>query len=249
VVIVGAGLLGLEVAAALRARGASVTVLESADRPLARVLPAVVADHVADLHERRGVRVRCGVSVVAFVGTGRVRSVVLTDGSALSADLVVMAVGSTPNDAVAAAAGLDVRDGIVVDAGCRASLPSIYAIGDVARRRSARFGREWRLESWQNAQDQAAGCAAAILGAAPPPPRIPTFWTDQYDTTVQFAGLTDAGTRADVRGDPASGAFVVHCLRDDELVGVVGVNRPRDVRQARVAIEAGSLTAHERKTP
>ncbi len=77
----------------------------------------------------------------------------------------------------------------------------------------------------------------------------PTFWTDQYDTTVQFAGLTDAGTRPDVRGDPASGAFVVHCLRDDELVGVVGVNRPRDVRQARVAIEAGSLTAHERKTP
>lgn len=238
-VVVGAGLLGLEVAAALRSLGRDVTVLEAAPRPLMRVMPAVVADHVAGLHRARGVRLDLGVAVAAFVGDDRLRSVLLTDGTALPADLAVVAVGSTPNDQLARAAGLDVRDGIVVDGHCRTSLPFVHAIGDVARHRSARFDREWRLESWQNAQEQAAICARAILGVEPPPARIPTFWTDQYDTTIQFVGVTDATTRTELHGDPSSGAFVVHCRVGDELVGVVGVNRPRDVRQARVAIESG----------
>ncbi|BBK34079.1 3-phenylpropionate/trans-cinnamate dioxygenase ferredoxin reductase subunit [Stella humosa] len=252
VVVVGAGLVGLEVAATLRVGGSTVTVLEAAPRPLARVLPALVADHVAGLHRARGVDLRCDASVAAFVGDGRLRSVVLTSGQALPADLAIVAIGSAPNDRLARAAGLEVRDGIVVDAGCRASLPSIHAIGDVARHRSARFDREWRLESWHNAQEQAATCARTILGVAQPRAKVPTFWTDQYDTTVQFAGLTNATTEAELQGDPATGAFSVLCRLGGELVGVVGVNRPKDVRQARIAIEAGSSpsqNSHDRKQP
>ncbi|MGE0717413.1 MAG: NAD(P)/FAD-dependent oxidoreductase [Alphaproteobacteria bacterium] len=248
VVVVGAGLLGLEVAAALRTRGIPVTVVEAAARPLAGVLPAAVGDHIAALHCARGVELRCAAGVAGFVGDRRLHAVELTDGTRLPADLAVVAIGSTPNDGVAHAAGLEVRDGIVVDGRCRASLPAVYAIGDVARHPSLRFGGEWRLESWRNAQDQAAACARTILGADMPYADVPSFWTDQYDTVVQFAGLTGPTTTAEVQGDPAGGAFSVLCRRGGALVGAVGVNRPRDVRQARAAIERANPPIHPGRT-
>jgi 3-phenylpropionate/trans-cinnamate dioxygenase ferredoxin reductase subunit len=247
VVVVGAGLLGLEAAAAARARGAAVTLVEAGPRALERVLPAPVGEHVAALHRSRGVEIRFGTTVTAFRGGDVLQRVALSDGSMHDADLAIVAIGALPNDELARAAGLEVADGIRVDASCRASVEGIYAIGDVARHPNPVLDRHWRLESWQNAQNQAAVCARVIAGEPAEHAEVPWFWTEQYDKSIQFAGCTSGAVEPVLRGDPAEGPFSVLCLEGERLVGVVGVDRPRDVREARAMIarrervRAGSL--------
>jgi 3-phenylpropionate/trans-cinnamate dioxygenase ferredoxin reductase subunit len=236
IVVVGAGLLGLELAAAARVGGADVTVLETTPSALQRVLPAEIGAHVTALHRMRGVDFRFGVTVTRFQGSDRVQSVMLSDGAALPADLVIVAIGAYPNDELAKAAGLAVDDGILVDERCRTSAPSVYAVGDVARHPSPFLGAVCRLESWQNAQNQAQACARVILGKDVVYAEVPWFWTDQYDANIQFAGLTTGDLRTVRRGDPATGSFTVFCLRNDVLVGIIGINRPRDVRAGRSLI-------------
>lgn len=236
VVVIGAGLLGLELAAAARLKGAGVVVLETESRPLQRVLPAEIGAHVASLHSGRGVAFRFGVTVARFSGSDRVDGVVLSDGSLIEADLVIMAIGACPNDELARAAGLAVGDGILVDERCRASVASVYAVGDVARHPNPFLGLSCRLESWQNAQNQAQVCARVIAGKDAVHAEVPWFWTDQYDTNIQFAGLTVGAAETVSRGDPATGSFSLFCIRDGAVAGVVGVNRPRDVRAARALI-------------
>lgn len=226
----------MEAAAAARLRGADVTVLEAAPRALQRVLPAEIGDYVTALHRARGADLRFGTTVERFLGADRFEGLTLSDGSDVNADLAVVAIGACPNDDVARAAGLAVGDGIVVDERCRASAVDVYAVGDVARHRNALFGAEWRLESWQNAQNQAQVCARVILGREVSYSEIPWFWTDQYDTNIQFAGLAAIGAETVRRGDPATGSFSLFCLQGDVIVGVVGVNRPRDVRACRAMI-------------
>ena len=247
IAIVGAGLLGLEAAAAARLSGADVTVIEAAGGALRRVLPQVVAEHVVDLHRARGVAFLFNTTVVRFEGAHALDRAVLSNGATLAADLAIVAIGAVPNDALARRAGLAVDDGILVDEYCRTSLDCVYAVGDVTRHYNPWSGRRWRLESWQNAQNQARACAQVILGREQSYAEVPWSWTDQYDANIQFAGLLDDDMRF-VRRDQEDGSFTVLGLRGDTLVGIVGVNRPRDVREGRALIAARSRLHIEQLT-
>lgn len=237
VVVVGAGLLGLEAAAAARRIGAGVLVVEATEGALRRVLPRSVGDHVVELHRSHGVELRFGVSISAFEGTDLLQRVVLSDGTAVDADLAIVAIGARPNDELGRSAGLAADDGILVDEYCRTSLPGIHAVGDVTRHYNPWAGRRWRLESWQNAQNQARACAHVILGRNQAYGEVPWAWTDQYDSNIQFAGLVGDDAHQ-IRRDDGSGGFSVLCLHGDVLVGIVGIDRPRDVREARSLIAA-----------
>jgi 3-phenylpropionate/trans-cinnamate dioxygenase ferredoxin reductase subunit len=240
VVVVGAGFIGLEVAAGARRRGAEVTVLELAPRVMGRALSAPSAAQLTGRHEQAGVSIRTGVAVerVADDGCGRVAGVVLTSGERLAADLVVVGVGVTPATEVAEQAGLSVGDGVLVDAGLRTEDPHIWAVGDCCRF-PLPTGRTVRLESVQNATDQARAVAAAIGGEPAAYAAVPWFWTDQHDARLQIAGLLDGHDRTVLRGDPAGDGHSVFCFAGERLVAVESINRPRDHLAARKLLAAG----------
>ena len=239
VAVVGGGWIGLEVAAACRRRGAEATVLEAADRVCARALAPGMSAWVADLHRRNGVDIRLGAAVAGFEGAAGVERVRLGDGGAVDCDLVVVGVGAAPATELAEAAGLEVDDGIVVDETGRTSGPGIFAAGDATNHPNALLGRRVRLESWENAQNQAIAAAKAMLGKPEPYAEIPWFWSDQYDANIQLAGLPLAWDRVAVRGDPDAGAFVEFYLEGGRLRGAAAVNNPRDLRFARRMMAAG----------
>lgn len=234
IVVIGGGFIGLEVAAAARARGAGVTVVEAADRCMARALSAPTAAHLEGLHRAAGCDLRTGVGVVRLVddGSGRVSAAVLTDGTVLEAALVVLGVGVLPETTLAGTAGLAVDDGVLVDAALRTSDPAVFAIGDCARFVAGSGTR--RLESVQNATDQARSVAATIVTGKPQVYReVPWFWSTQHGARLQIAGVPDGPCTTVVRGDPASGAFSVFCFDDERLCAVESVNRPKDHMAAR----------------
>jgi 3-phenylpropionate/trans-cinnamate dioxygenase ferredoxin reductase subunit len=240
VLVVGAGFIGLEVAAAARAHGLPVTVLEAADRPLGRALSPAMADHVADAHRTSGVSLRLGEAVAAFTGCrGRVTGAVSSAGVEYAADLVVVGIGVVPRTSLAAAAGLTVVDGIVVDENLRTADPAIYAVGDCASHPSPHTGTRIRLESVQNATDQGRHVAAAILGADSAYTELPWFWSHQGALKLQIAGVRLPDDESVLCGDPATGRFSVCCFRDGRLVAVESLNRPADHIAARRLLEAG----------
>ena len=236
--VVGAGFIGLEVAAVAAKLGANVVVLEAADRVLSRVTGETVSHFFEDLHRGHGVDVRLGASLTGFEGDGEVALARLADGSTLPCDLAVIGIGVIPNTEMAAEAGLDVNDGIVVDEVTRTADPAIYAIGDCTRHPSAYCGRNLRLESVHNALEQAKTAAAAICGAPAAYDQVPWFWSDQYDVKMQSVGLCrDAdGWRSDrevLRGNPAEKAFSVFYLKGDRLIAADSINAPADHMVAR----------------
>ncbi|NWG25142.1 MAG: FAD-dependent oxidoreductase [Pseudorhodoplanes sp.] len=233
IVIIGGGYIGLEAAAVFRGEGRDVTVLEAEDRVLKRVTGAAISDFFRTLHGGRGVDLRMHARVSAIEGEPRVSGVVLADGHRLPADLVLNATGARPNDDLAKAAGIACGDGILVNELARTDDPHIYAIGDCARFHSARYGRVLRLESVQNAIDQAKAAAAAILGQPQHYDPVPWFWSDQYDIKLQIAGLADRHDAAAIVGDPASGRFSVEYRADGKLVAVDAVNDGRAHMMAR----------------
>ncbi|MBL8575434.1 MAG: FAD-dependent oxidoreductase [Hyphomicrobiaceae bacterium] len=236
-VIVGGGYIGLEVAAVARARGLDVTVLEGAPRVLARVVAPPVSRFYQDLHRAHGVDIRLDQHLAGFTGGDRVTGIALADGTTVAADLVLVAIGALACDELATASGLATRDGIAVDAFTRASAPDIFAAGDCTRFTSALYGRDIRLESVQNAIDQAKAAAAAMLDiAAEPYDPVPWFWSDQYDVKLQIAGLSQGHDRAVVDGDPATASFSVSYYLGDRLLAVDAINRPRDHMLARRSI-------------
>jgi 3-phenylpropionate/trans-cinnamate dioxygenase ferredoxin reductase subunit len=235
VLVVGAGFVGLEVAAAARARGVPVTVLEAADRPLGRAVSPVMAEHLADAHRRMGTTLRLGEAVAGFTGRGAVSSV----GLEYAADLVVVGIGVVPRTALAAAAGLPVSDGIVVDENLRTADPAIYAVGDCANHPNPHTGTRIRLESVQNATDQGRHVAAAILGHGRPYAELPWFWSHQGPLKLQIAGVRLPDDESVPCGDPATGRFSVCCFRDGRLVAVESLNRPADHIAARRLLTAG----------
>jgi len=228
VVVIGAGWIGLETAAAARAAGAAVTVLESAPLPLLRVLGPRVATVFADLHRENGVDLRLGVTVAAIRPAegdpDAVGSVELGDGTVLDADVVVVGVGVTPNVELARSAGLDVEDGILVDAGLRTSDPHIVAAGDVANAEHPVLGRRIRVEHWANALNQPAVAARTMLGAEAAYDRLPYFFTDQYDLGMEYLGYAGADDDVVIRGDLGAREFVALWVRDGRVVAGMNVN-------------------------
>jgi 3-phenylpropionate/trans-cinnamate dioxygenase ferredoxin reductase subunit len=228
-VIVGAGYIGLEAAASARHLGLDVTVLEMADRPMNRVVAPEMSAFYAERHAREGVRLHCRESVAAFLGDeqGRVRAVVSGERE-FPADLVIVGVGILPETSLAAAAGLRVENGIWVDEQCRTSDPNIYAAGDCTWHPSVRYGRRVRLESVDNAVEQAKTAAMNICGKPARHEHVPWFWSDQYDLKLQIAGLTQGYDQTVLRGDPATGKFALYYLAQGELLAVDAINSPKD---------------------
>lgn len=221
-VVIGAGWIGLEVAAAAREQGTDVTVLESADVPLGVLGPEMGAVF-GDLHRDHGVDLRCGVSV-AEVGDGVVR---LADGTQFPADAVVMGVGARPRLDLAVAAGLDMGDGVLVDAALRTSDPAIVAVGDIADHDHPVLGRRVRVEHWATALNQPAVAAATLLGEPRPYTNLPYFFSDQYDLGMEYVGYAPRGSYSQVvvRGDLAGREFVAFWLDDtDRVVAAMNVN-------------------------
>ena len=227
VAVIGAGWIGLETAAAARAAGLEVTVLETAPLPLLRVLGPQVARVFADLHRDHGVNLRCGVQIAEITGRdGQADGVRLTDGSLVGADVIIAGVGITPNSQLASAAGLETGNGIRVDARLRSSDPDIYAAGDVANAFHPLLGRHIRVEHWANALHQPQAAARAMLGQEVAYDRLPYFFTDQYDLGMEYSGYVEPGGYDDVvvRGELDRREFIAFWLRDGQVLAGMNVN-------------------------
>jgi 3-phenylpropionate/trans-cinnamate dioxygenase ferredoxin reductase subunit len=223
-VVIGAGWIGLETAAAARAAGLSVTLLESGALPLHRVLGDELASYFADLHSKNGVTLRPSVVVTAFEGTdGAVSSVRLGDEE-IPADMVVVGVGITPNSELAAQAGLEVDNGIVVDERLRTSDPRIFAAGDVANARNPVLGAQVRVEHWDNAIRQGKLVGRTMLGQDVVYDWQPYFYTDQYDLGMEYVGHAVDSDQVVIRGDTSTGEFIAFWLRDGVLQAGMNVN-------------------------
>ncbi|KQP49369.1 NAD(P)/FAD-dependent oxidoreductase [Pseudorhodoferax sp. Leaf274] len=233
--VVGGGFIGLEVAAALTAAGAQVTVIEGQTRLLARSFPESMSDYVAAAHRQRGVTLELGRGVEALLGTaGHVESVLLDDGRQLGCDLVVLGIGVLPNVALAEAAGIACAGGILVDACGRTSEPNVLAAGDCANMALPQ-GR-LRLESIQAANDGARAAASVLVGQPQPLTAVPWFWSEQHDLKLQMAGLPAHGDQTVLRGDMASDRFTLFYLRDGAVAAAHSVNRPAEHMLARKLI-------------
>ena len=227
VAVIGAGWIGLETAAAARAAGAEVTVLEMADLPLLRVLGRQVAQVFADLHKDNGVDLRCGVQTLEITGRdGKAAGVRLADGSHIEADVVIVGVGITPNSQLASAAGLEVDNGIWADAQLRSSDPDIYAAGDVANAFHPLLGKHVRVEHWANALNQPQTAAKAMLGQDVAYDMVPYFFTDQYDLGMEYAGYVEPDGYDEVvfRGDAGRREFIAFWLGGGRVLAGMNVN-------------------------
>jgi 3-phenylpropionate/trans-cinnamate dioxygenase ferredoxin reductase subunit len=229
VVVIGAGFIGLEFAATARIRGLEVDVVELGARVMARAVTAEISDYFEDRHGAAGIRIHLGVQATSIEGEGtKVTGVSLSDGRHLPADLVVVGVGVLPNVELADQAGLPVAAGIVVDEHLLTADPAISAVGDCALFASPRFGASLRLESVQNATDQARCVAARLTGDAKTYDGLPWFWSDQGDDKLQIAGLTTGYDHVVVRGDRGQRSFSAFCYKSGQLVGIESVNRASD---------------------
>jgi 3-phenylpropionate/trans-cinnamate dioxygenase ferredoxin reductase subunit len=242
VALVGGGYIGLEVAAAARKLGCETTILEAAPSLMRRQVAPDLGDWYARLHRDHGADVRLEAEVSRLLGSDRVEGVDLADGGRVDADLVVIGVGIRPNVELAMQAGLEAGDGIEVDDQGRTSDPDIFAAGDVTRQPNPYVDGKLRLESWQNAQNQALVAGQAMAGAEDVRHGdLPWFWSDQHGINLQMIGMPTGQPRHVWRGDPAAGpGFTLFYLDDaGRLVGANAVDRPADIAAARRMIERG----------
>jgi len=238
-VIVGGGYIGLEVAATARELGLEVTVLEMADRVMNRVTCSEVSAFYAAEHQRHGVNIVTRSRMRELAGdpvTGRVRAVLTEEGDEYPADLVVVGVGVLASDQLARAAGIECANGIVVDEHCRTSDPAIYAAGDCTNHPNLHFKRRLRLESVDNAFEQATTAALNMLGTVTVHDKVPWFWSDQYDLKMIIVGLSGDHDQTVVRGDPATRSFSACYLKDGELLAIDTINSAKDQMAARKLI-------------
>lgn len=246
ILIIGGGFIGLETAAAAADMGMAVTLVETEPRVLSRTCPPAVSEFAEREHRARGVDLRTGVSVRGVTRPGGHLLADLSDGSVVKADLLLSGVGIAPNDTLAAEAGIAVDDGVLVDAMARTEDPDIVSAGDCTRQRHGFLDRSVRLESVQNATDQARIAARTLCGKPTERFTAPWFWSDQYDHKLQMAGLPQADDTAIVRGDQSSNSFSVVYLRNGIITGLHAVNRPRDFTAARQLVTArAAMTADE----
>ncbi|MBT9594652.1 MAG: FAD-dependent oxidoreductase [Vitreoscilla sp.] len=243
ITVLGGGFIGLEIAASAQALGKAVTVLESAPRLLSRSVSPELAEHVLATHRASGIDIRLGVAVSEFEHAGDRLTALSVAGQCISVDLLVMGIGAAPEMRLAQAAGLDCDNGVVVDEGLRTSDPLILAIGDCASFPTHGSGRRLRLESVQNANDQARTAAATLMGRHEPYRAVPWFWSEQGSLRLQMAGLIPAdGTRHRRAGAAPASFSILHYL-GEQLVCVESVNAPLDHMAARKLLEAGKSPA------
>lgn len=248
VLVIGGGVIGLEVAATLRRRGLAVTVVEVGSRLLGRNFPEPVAAAIAERHAAEGVMVRTGVRVRAVSEDDGGLHATLSDGGTISADFAVVGIGITPDTALAQECGLVTDDGVLVDADMRSSDPDILAVGDMAAIPGP-DGRPMRCETWQNANVTAERAVATILGEAIPPGEASWFWTDQYDLNVQLTGDTmmgdtmigEVGRLVEQRATVAGGRLYLMLDGDGRLVGAAAINAGRDMSVCRRLVAAGAV--------
>ncbi|OBJ52747.1 pyridine nucleotide-disulfide oxidoreductase [Mycobacterium asiaticum] len=241
-VVVGAGFIGCEVAASLRGLGVEVTLVEPQPTPLASVLGEQIGELVTRLHRDEGVDVRTGLGVAEVRGTGHVDTVVLSDGTEISADLVVVGIGSHPATDWLAGSGIEIANGVVCDEAGRTSAPNVWALGDVASWRDA-TGHQARVEHWSNVADQARVVVPAMLGReVPTSVVVPYFWSDQYDIKIQCLGEPEATDTVHLIEDDGR-KFLAYYERDGVLVGVVGGGLPGKVMKVRGKIAAATPIA------
>ena len=245
-VVIGAGYIGLEVAAVARQAGLDVTVIEMEDRVMSRVVSPEISDYYQIEHANQGVKLQLSTGVEGINGKKRVKSVTTSDGEEIPADVVVIGVGIEPNTALARDAGLDVDNGIVVDDHCRTSDPHIYAIGDCTMHPNGIYGRSLRLESVHNALEQAKTAVANICGIDTAYNQVPWFWSDQYDLKLQIAGLSEGYDDVVIRGNPAERSFSCLYLREGQLIAVDAINAPRDFVQSKQLIADGTILDADR---
>lgn len=243
-VIVGAGYIGMEVAAVAATCGLRVTVLEVAGSVMARVAAPPVADFYAEVHREAGVDIRCGTVIERFMGGQRVSGVRLANGDEIAADAIIVGIGVLPQVGLAETAGLRCDNGIVVDEYCRTLDEHVLAVGDCTNHPNPLLGQRLRLESVHNAQEQAKTAAATILGRLEPYAQVPWFWSDQYDLKMQIAGLQSPHHETVVRGDPGSRSFAVFSLDSGRLASVCAVNSPKEFMFSKKLI-----AAHARPDP
>ncbi len=242
VVVIGGGYIGLEAAAVLTKSDKKVVLVEALDRVLARVAGEALSRFLEQQHRAHGVELRLGTTVEAIEGDARATGVRLTGGEVVSAQMVIVGIGVLPAVEPLVAAGAEHGNGVAIDAQCRTSLPDVYAIGDCALHAN-RFaaGARVRLESVQNAADQAAVAAKAILGMDVAYDVVPWFWSNQYDLKVQTVGLSTGHDATVVRGDPASGSFSILYLRQGRIIALDCINAVKDYVQGhRLVAEAMS---------
>jgi 3-phenylpropionate/trans-cinnamate dioxygenase ferredoxin reductase subunit len=237
--VIGGGYIGLEAAAFLSDRGVRVTVVEGRERLMTRVVSEPVSRFFEVLHRERGVAFRMGATVERIVGRDRVEGVQLGDGNIVPADIVLVAIGSKPNDELAAAAGLIARDGILVDTRCRTAAPDVLAAGDCTRFWSGRYRREVRLESVQNAVDQGRAAGLTILGEDHEYDPLPWFWSDQYGTKLQIIGLSEGYDRISVANEGGNDSLSVRYYLGERLIAVDAINAPRSYLRAKRALTEG----------
>ncbi|TXI34400.1 MAG: pyridine nucleotide-disulfide oxidoreductase [Aquipseudomonas alcaligenes] len=238
--IVGGGYIGLEVAASAIAQGLQVTVLEALPRVLQRVTAAELSAYYERKHREAGVDIRTGVQVADLEVTGdTVTAVLCADGSRLAADLVVVGIGLLANTELAAEAGLQVDNGILVDEHAQTSDPHIYAAGDCTNHPNALLGRRLRLESVPNALEQSRVAAANMAGKAKTYASAPWFWSDQYELKLKMVGLAEGFERLVLRGDPATDSFSAFYLKGDKVLAADTVNRPQDFIAAKRLVAEG----------
>lgn len=244
--VVGGGYVGLEVAALGIKVGLAVTVIEALPRVLARVAAPEISAFYEQVHRRRGVDLRTGVGLAALIGEGRIERALLSDGSHVDVDLVIVGIGLIPNTELASEAGLQVGNGIVVDAFARTSDQTVLAIGDCANHVNTYLGRSIRLESVPSAMEQARTAALTLCGRPVAHAAVPWFWSDQYDLKLQMVGISQGYDRVVLRGDLSSDSFAAFYLRDGVVISADTVNRPQEFAVARRFVAERLCIAPER---
>ena len=235
-VVIGAGFIGLEVAATARKLGLDVSVVEIAQVPLTRVLGTETGEWFRDYHVAHGVSVQCGVGVGSVDAGDGGTKLTLSDGTVLSADLILVGVGVVPATNWLAGSGIEIDNGIVCDPGLRTNAPDVVAAGDIVRWHNPLFDESMRVEQWLNAVDQGSHAAATLLGNDDPFSPVPYFWSDQFDAKVKFVGRADASDEVHVTR-VSDTAMIALFGRDDLLRGALCVNAPRQLARYKQAIQ------------
>jgi 3-phenylpropionate/trans-cinnamate dioxygenase ferredoxin reductase subunit len=239
VTVIGGGFLGLEFAAIANEKGMEVTVCEAGEQILGRAAPRIFGDWLCDRFEQAGVRIIKNAAIHAVSTTETGAGVALADGRELQSDFVLIAIGQVPNTDLAGQAGISIDDGIIVDRRCQTTVSGIFSAGDCASHFSDFLGKRVRLESWQNAQEQAIVAAKSMLGLPADYNIVPWFWSDQLSLNIQMLGMPAAGHQYFIRGDMSSAKFSIFGFEEEKLRYAVVVNNSADIRPLRTLLEAG----------